>query len=1256
MAADTGAARQEGTIMSDPVLLKEVIAIPERAGAEDYVLRLTDGIERDHIAETVAEYVVTDDLADAFERALDLVAASVRDGTSRAAFLSGSFGSGKSHFMAVLYALLGHNPAARARPELAPVIARHDGILQDRKILRLAFHFLDADSIEACILGGYVAQIRQLHPEAPLPAVHLTDALFRDADAMRERVGDDTLFAGLSASGESGASGPWAAVLGGQTWTPASYDAARAAAPDSTQRATLASALVRTYFTAYTSVADFVDLDTGLAAISSHAKTLGYDAIVMFLDELVLWLAFRVRDAQFFGREAQKITKLVEANHTRPIPLVSFVARQLDLRRYFVESGSGVGAEHDALDAAFRHQEGRFATIVLGDDNLPYVAQQRLLKPVSPAARDILDAAFARLDRTPAVWDVLLDGVGTQGGSRGADQAAFRRTYPFSPALVSTLRTLASAMQRDRTALKVMQQLLVDQRDHLTVDDVIPVGDTFDLVVQGNQAVTAEMQGRFRNAKQLYDTKLRPLLLREHGLSEAAARDLPPRHPFRADDRLVKTLVLSAVAPDVPALAELTPGRLAALNHGSIVSPLPGQEASTVLAKLRRWHAEVPEIHIGSDPINPVIRLRVSEVDYESVVEKARGEDTEGRRRQLMKALVWEAFGFTDTGDDLAGVNRQTRIWRGSRREIELVFGNVRDRAWFADEQFRAGPGTWRFVVDYPFDEEGRSVREDDARVAALTASGLVTNTIVWLPHFISPDRRADLGRLAVLGWVLGSAERWESMSSHLAVADRAQARIILENQRDALRARLRRVVQEAYGAAAHTPGNLDIEEGHEHVLSCLNPEVNPRSPVGADLAAALSNLLDQVFTASYPEHPRFEPGDEEVRTADLGKVLEVVEAARQDEGGRVFVEPARRDAVRRVANPLGVGHMGETHFVFNGTTFPWATRFARPMGAAGIDPTDAVTVGTVRGWITGLTPAYGLRPEVADLVIAAWASHTGRTWYRYGAQLTPAPRLGQVADDIELRPEALPTREVYERALERAATLLGVGGSRFLTGTSAAELASSIRAALAPLAGPARALVGLLDRAHEHLATVPAATGRHATAVACAHLAAAVAATQDAIAVLEAVAAAPLPGTEQAAGRSLSSAAAVGAALAGFQWERLTQLLEAEHADTERGAQARAALQRLRAALAADELAQPLAPALTQADDDVFSWLSTATAPTVASPAPAEPASPAPSAGGRVRRVVRTAADAANVQDELARFLAEHTGEEVRVEWRAGP
>ena len=93
-------------------------------------------------------------------------------GISRGAFRSGSFGSGKCHFMAVLHALLRHEAAARAKVELQPVIARHDPALADKKVLPLVFHLLGAESMEKALFDGYLRQIRTLHPGAPLSAVH----------------------------------------------------------------------------------------------------------------------------------------------------------------------------------------------------------------------------------------------------------------------------------------------------------------------------------------------------------------------------------------------------------------------------------------------------------------------------------------------------------------------------------------------------------------------------------------------------------------------------------------------------------------------------------------------------------------------------------------------------------------------------------------------------------------------------------------------------------------------------------------------------------------------------------------------------------------------------------------------------------------------------------------------------------------------------------------------------------------------------
>ena len=125
--------------------------------------------------------------------------------------------------------------------------------------------------------------------------------------------------------------------------------------------------------------------------------------------------------------------------------------------------------------------------------------------------------AFSRLDRRSDIWDVLLDGSTPTTGT-GADRQAFRATYPFSPAFLHAMVALSGALQRERTALKVMQQMLVSRRDTLTVDDIVPVGDSFDYIVQGHDPLDPQAAALFRSANALYREKLRPILLAENSL------------------------------------------------------------------------------------------------------------------------------------------------------------------------------------------------------------------------------------------------------------------------------------------------------------------------------------------------------------------------------------------------------------------------------------------------------------------------------------------------------------------------------------------------------------------------------------------------------------------------------------------------------------------------------------------------------------------------------------------------------------------
>src|SRR5262249_16024410 len=153
-------------------LLRELIDIPEHVRKGDFVLRLADGVLDP--AGTLGDYVVTPELVKCFDQALDFVRAAVSQRSSKATYLPGSFGSGKSHLMAVRAVMLQGNTAAAGIPELASVITRHADWLQGKKFLLVPYHMIGAHSMESGVLGGYADFIRRTHPDAPVPGVFLS--------------------------------------------------------------------------------------------------------------------------------------------------------------------------------------------------------------------------------------------------------------------------------------------------------------------------------------------------------------------------------------------------------------------------------------------------------------------------------------------------------------------------------------------------------------------------------------------------------------------------------------------------------------------------------------------------------------------------------------------------------------------------------------------------------------------------------------------------------------------------------------------------------------------------------------------------------------------------------------------------------------------------------------------------------------------------------------------------------------------------
>ena len=1223
-------------------LLRDVIDIPERVGSDDYVLRLTDSTDDDaHIAATLDAYVLTQSLHQNFDAALNLVADALTKNTSRASYLIGSFGSGKSHFMAVLYALLGNHPAVRT-PKFQALTGHYDGALAGKKLLRLTYHLLGATSLEQAVLRGYVDQIARLHPEAPLPAVHLSDKLLTDAENLRTRMGDDPFLAGL-ASGVSGGGGsdPWGGLIGGG-WDLRRYRDALAAGPEDAERRELVSALAGSYFGSFTETAEYVDLDRGLVVISEHAKSLGYDGVVLFLDELVLWLAFSVRDTEFFARESQKITKLVESSgRQRPIPLISFISRQMDLRKWFADAGAS-GAEQDALDRAFQYQQGRFRDIELGDDNLAEVAHARLLKPKDKAAQAILDKAFADLTRSPEVWEVLRDSLNADDKHRGASEADFRLTYPFSPVLVSTLRNLSSVMQRERTALKVMQRMLVDRRDTLTVDDLIPVGDSFDYIVEGSEPIDSHAKNMFDAAHDLYRKRLLPALQDKHGVSTEQLETDPESVPrgFRGQERIAKTLLLSAIAPNVPALRDITAGRLAALNHGSIKAMVAGGEARVVLGVVRDWaNKDAPEISVG-DGANPVIRVQLAEVDYQSVLDRIRAEDNSGRRRALLRRLIHQALGVGGVQDDLGGAATRTVVWRGSRREVDIVFGNVRDASALPEQSFDARPGTWRVVVDYPFDEAGFTSADDINRIDRLLAGG-DRHTVVWLPRFFTESAMDDLALLVKLDWLFtGSGDRWTENSDHLTANDRAQALGILKNLESGTRTSFDNLLKQAYGIEPADPKRITTESQQFDVLTSLSRDFQPQLPPAANLENAFLNIVDQAFTATYPNHPQFDPPDSEVTARNFETVRDYVEQASTHRDGRVPTNPgADRTAVRRIAGPLRVGKSTEDHFLFDQTSFDfWATELDRAAQDA-----EPVTVGALQAHIEALSPAWGLRPEPRDLVISAWALLRKRAWFEAGSAIA-APPLGRLRPNIELRAEQLPEQQSWDDARANATKLFGYTMARtYLTGANVADFAAQVRAHATAAATELGYLVEELQKAHHRLDAVAGPNDRLHAAQALRELTETLSRTSGNVTVIDALAGVALPVALETAGQIGADAARDTRALRNFKWPLVDVLKTGAQSGGDTGDRANAIWKSLQEAVSIP--GRSLSDELTAGETTLVNWV------VEREPVTPPPTPPSPASSKERDRVLRSTDDLAGLQTEITEALQE-SGKKVHVRW----
>lgn len=1034
--------------MTPASLVRDLFVLPEQVHEGDFVLKLTEGLQ--HPEETARTYVATEALVDAFSQSLTLVDSALRDGRSKAAYLHGSFGSGKSHFLAMLSLLLSGHEAAWRTPALHPLRQRFD-FVGKKKLCQLSFHMIGAQSLEEKIFASYVAFVQAEHPDALIPGLFADEKVFGDARRLLESLGDEKFFAALG-----GPKKGWGKVT--LAWNRERFDEL-SASTDPQQRELLFSALAKSWFRSSIAEArQYVDLDSGLAIMARHAAQLGYAGITLFLDELILWLSHRASDSSWLHNEVQKMVKLVEAQESdRRIPIISFIASQRDLAEMVGKIHTG--AENARLHDSLNHWQGRYGTITLGDQNLPEIVAKRILTTKGPEQSAALEGAFESLrSAAGGAWSTL---VAQQ------DAGAFRRLYPFSPALVDALVALSNSLQRERTAIKLLMEILVEHIPDLKLGEVVRVGDLFDVLAGGEDPADGLMRSRFNSAKFLYRNQFLPVIQASHGTTTPErCQRLRPGHPprlgcsgcqelqCRKDNRLIKTLLIAALVPEVPALKDLTASRLAQLNHGTIKVLIPGTEAAQVAQQLRKWVSSttIAQLHVGNES-DPAVRVRLEGVDLKPILERYARSDNIGARQRVVREILFEALGI----DKVNEAGRDEKVeWRGTKRHGHVIFGNVRTMQpatlRCVDEH------DFRLVIDYPFDEEGKSPQDDLETVERFMQTER-SWSLVWLPHFFSASVNQLLGELVILEHILGDKGLQREAVKDLSIEDQSRALSDLDNLRAQKKARLHEVLEQAYGLRQVSDADIDGASRIEQHLYVLTPGAQVAIGIAPNLAGSKQALASGLLDARYPRHPVFTKPLSAQRVARLlDKFAELLTAENK-------LIPADRELHGEMLGTLG--ELGIVRVTETSVQLVEDRRLQVIENRRLQLGVERPTVGEVRHWLDE-GRKMGLEIEAQDLVVRCYALWSRRTFELHGKPYEPKSPLHPEAT---LEKPELPEQSEWTQALAKASQCLGVTfAGRFLSPDNLGRFRALVSDKVDKAAGGCAELPPLLVRRNARL------------------------------------------------------------------------------------------------------------------------------------------------------------------------------------------
>ena len=145
------------------------------------IVKIQDFDDEQTLQENIRDYVMTDHVATEMERLVDRIVTSCeRQEAGEGHYLHGSFGSGKSHFMAILGLILRDHPAiwTKDHPAIQAMRSQYEARLAGRPILVVPVYMLGQSSFQSACYNAANEQLTDLG----YPSCEFSDADKQDVN------------------------------------------------------------------------------------------------------------------------------------------------------------------------------------------------------------------------------------------------------------------------------------------------------------------------------------------------------------------------------------------------------------------------------------------------------------------------------------------------------------------------------------------------------------------------------------------------------------------------------------------------------------------------------------------------------------------------------------------------------------------------------------------------------------------------------------------------------------------------------------------------------------------------------------------------------------------------------------------------------------------------------------------------------------------------------------------------------------------